>query len=103
MLASSPTPSPLRREVILSLLADERRPLHVNEIESRLDLDAAGCIALQRLLDDLSFDGSVVPLNGHRFRLGKPQSEEHGKTAEGMLNVNPRGFGFVVATGLDDD
>ena len=77
--------------------------MHVNEIETRLDLDAGACIALQRLLDDLSFDGSVVPLSGHRFRLGNAQSEEHGKTVEGLLNVNPRGFGFVVATGLDAD
>jgi ribonuclease R len=103
MLASSPPRSPLRREVILSLLADERRPMHVNEIETRLDLDAGGCIALQRLLDDLSFDGSVVPLAGHRFRLGNAQTEEHGKTADGTLNVNPRGFGFVQGTGLDAD
>lgn len=87
----------------MSLLAEERRALHVNEIETRLDLDAGACIALQRLLDDLSFDGSIVPLSGHRFRLADTQREEHGKTAEGVLNVNPRGFGFVVATGLDAD
>ncbi|MFS8067232.1 MAG: hypothetical protein ACMG6S_12750, partial [Byssovorax sp.] len=61
MLASSPSRSPLRREVIMSLLAEERRALHVNEIATRLDLEAGAYVALQRLLDDLSFDGSVVP------------------------------------------
>ena len=87
----------------MSLLAEERRALHVNEIATRLDLEAGAHVALQRLLDDLSFDGSVIPLSGQRFRLADEQREEHGKTAEGMLNVNPRGFGFVVATGLDAD
>ena len=87
----------------MSLLADEHRPMHVNEIATRLDLEAGAYVALQRLLDDLSFDGSVVPLSGQRFRLADQLREEHGKTAEGLLNVNPRGFGFVVATGLDAD
>lgn len=59
--------------------------------------------ALQRVLEDLSFDGSVVALPGQRFRLSREQVERHGTETEGILSVHPRGFGFVNAAGLPDD
>jgi ribonuclease R len=97
-----PSPSPVRREAVVDLLASQPRALHVNEIATRLGVSAGSYAALQRLLDDLSFDGSIVALTGQRFRLSSAQRERYGVEVEGILNVNPRGFGFV-ATGRDDD
>jgi ribonuclease R len=92
----------VRREAVVDLLASQPRALHVNEIATRLGVEAGSYAALQRLLDDLSYDGSVVALTGQRFRLGRDQRESHNTMLEGVLNVNPRGFGFVSA-GLEQD
>ena len=79
------SPSPLRRDRVIDTLAASSRALHSQEIAARLGVDAAAYPALQRLLDDLSFDGSVVPLAGQKFRLNRKQAE-----AGKQLYVNPR-------------
>jgi ribonuclease R len=92
-----------RRDDVLSLLASERRALHVNEIATRLNVSAGQYAALHRMLDDLGYDGSIVALSGQRFRLNSRQIEQRAQSAQGYLSVNPRGFGFVSAPGLSDD
>jgi ribonuclease R len=87
----------------MNLLASVPRALHVNEIATRLGVPAGAYVGLQRLLDDLTFDASVVALPGQRFRLSKVQVEQRGTGLTGYLNVNPRGFGFVSAVGFADD
>jgi ribonuclease R len=97
---------PARRDDVLALLATERRALHVDEIATRLEVPAGSYDGLQRLLDDLSYDGSVVALPGQRFKLTEQQAQRVGARAttyEGFLNVNPRGFGFVSVVGMTDD
>jgi hypothetical protein len=49
-----------RRAAVMNLLAAHGRALHINEIATRLDLPAGAYVALQRLLDDLSFDGALL-------------------------------------------
>jgi ribonuclease R len=92
-----------RRDDVLGLLASQRRAMHVNEIATRLGVPDGQYPALHRLLDDLAYDGSIVALTGQRFRLSGKQVETRGAAAEGYLNVNPRGFGFVSASGYADD
>ncbi|APR84077.1 3'-to-5' exoribonuclease RNase R [Minicystis rosea] len=92
-----------RRDDVLDLLASQRRALHVNEIATRLSVDAGHYVALHRLLDDLAYDGSVIALTGQRFRLSGQKVEARDARHEGYLNVNPRGFGFVSAPGVSDD
>ncbi len=87
----------------MNLLASVPRALHVNEIATRLDVPAGAYTGLQRLLDDLSYDGTVVALPGQRFRLTAKQVEQRGTELTGYLNVHPRGFGFVSAVGFADD
>ena len=87
----------------MNLLASVPRALHVNEIATRLDVPAGAYTGLQRLLDDLSYDGTVVALPGQRFRLTAKLAEQRGTELIGYLNVNPRGFGFVSAVGFADD
>ncbi|HSN99730.1 MAG TPA: VacB/RNase II family 3'-5' exoribonuclease [Candidatus Nanopelagicales bacterium] len=96
------TTSPLRRDAVLDLLASFRRALHVNEIAGRLGLEPRRYPALQRLLDDLSFDGTLVALPGQRFKLTNQQVERRGAEHQGILSVNPRGFGFVTVGGLPE-
>jgi ribonuclease R len=94
---------PPRRDDVMSLLAAERRPMHVSEIATRLGVDAGAYTALHRLLDDLAYDGSIAAMTGQRFHLSRQQLEQRGAGVEGVLNVHPRGFGFVTAPGLADD
>ena len=98
-----PSPSPLRRDRVIDLLATQTRAMHVNEIATLLGIEAGAYAALHRVLDDLAFDGSVVAMTGQRFKLGKVQRVTHGQTVTGVLNVNPRGFAFVAAPGLGGD
>ncbi|MEJ7734137.1 MAG: VacB/RNase II family 3'-5' exoribonuclease, partial [Polyangiaceae bacterium] len=88
---------------MVDLLGTHGRALHVNEIKSRLAVADQHATALERLLDDLSFDGSIVALPGQRFRVSKQQIEQRGGEYPGTLTVHPRGFGFVSAAGLADD
>ena len=95
--------SSLRRDRVIDILATAGRALHSQEIASRLGIEAGAYQALQRLLDDLAFDGSIVPLAGQKFRLDKKQIEQRQSLLEGTLYVNPRGFGFVSSAGTDGD
>lgn len=93
----------LRRDRVIDTLAAAGRALHSQEIASRLGIEAGAYTALQRLLDDLAFEGSIVPLAGQKFRLSRKQAEERTTEIEGPLNVNPRGFGFVASAGTEGD
>jgi ribonuclease R len=95
--------SHLRRDRVIDTLATANRALHTQEIAGRLGVEAGQYPALQRLLDDLAFDGSIVPLAGQKFRLNRRQTEERGAEIEGPIYVNPRGFGFVSAAGTEGD
>jgi ribonuclease R len=77
--------------------------MHVAEIATRLGVEAGHYDALQRVLDDLSFDGTVAPMSGQRFRLAREQVERQSTEVEGILSVHPRGFGFVSRAGDDGD
>lgn len=96
-------PSPVRRDAVVDLLATQQRPIHIAEIAARLGVEERKYTALQRVLEDLAFDGSVVALPGQRFKLSREQVARHGTEIEGILSVHPRGFGFVSAAGVPDD
>ena len=76
-------------------------PLHAREIATRLGVDEAAYSRLLTLLDQLSLDGTIKPIAGQRFKAQR-RPDGGGVTWEGMLSVNPRGFGFVSAVGHDD-
>src|SRR3989442_239844 len=109
-------PLPTRNQV-LELFA-ENDTLHAREISKRLEVPEGSFDGLLRVLDDLTFDGILVA-KGQRYKFGGKRgslgrNEERGKretrngpgheAREGILKVNPRGFGFVtspLATGDD--
>ena len=92
-----------RRDAVITLLGAQSRALHTNEIAARLGVDEASYPALQRVLDDLAFDGSVTALPGQRFRLSQKNAERQGAELEGVLSVHPRGFGFVGGGASGED
>ncbi|AUX27568.1 ribonuclease R [Sorangium cellulosum] len=92
-----------RREAVVDLLSSFKRALHANEIAERLGVAPSRYPKLQRLLEELSLEGSIVALPGQRFRLSQRQVEGRGAEHEGTLSVNPRGFGFVSLGGAAED
>jgi len=91
-----PTRLPTRTE-ILDLLGAESQPLHAREIASRLRVSEADYLGLQRLLDDLGFQGILAARPGQRFKLSGKTATSRGAEREGLLTVHPRGFGFVAS------
>jgi ribonuclease R len=84
------------RNDILDLLGEQNEPLHAREIAARLKVSEVDYLALQRLLDDLSFQG-VLSARGQRFKLLGATKGSRGTEREGLLSVHPRGFGFVAS------
>jgi ribonuclease R len=84
------------RNDILDLLGPLNEPLHAREIASRLKVSEVDYLGLQRLLDDLSFQG-VLASRGQRFKLTQKAAGSRGAEREGLLSVHPRGFGFVAS------
>lgn len=95
--------SPIHREAVVDLLASFNRALHVHEIAGRLGIAEGDYAKLHHLLDEMAYEGGVTAMPGQRFRLTRTQVEQRGALLEGVLSVNPRGFGFVSAAGLADD
>jgi ribonuclease R len=97
-----PARLPTRAE-ILELLGADPRPLHAREIAARLRVSEVDYLGLQRLLDDLSFEGVLVPRPGQRFKLSGAAERTRGAERDGLLTVHPRGFGFVASLGEAGD
>lgn len=95
---TTPAPRPRlpSRTDILDLLGAESHPLHAREIAARLRVSEVDYLALQRLLDDLSFQG-VLAARGQRFKLTSKSGSDRGPERQGLLTVHPRGFGFVAS------
>lgn len=94
---------PTRTEV-LELLDSEPRPMHAREIAARLRVSEVDYLGLQKLLDDLSFEGVLAARPGQRFKLTRrtpPAALVNDR--EGILTVHPRGFGFVASLGEGGD
>jgi ribonuclease R len=75
--------------------------MHAREIATKLGVVEASYPRLTELLEQLCFDGSIRRLAGQRFTALSPEAKKR-ESWEGMLTVNPRGFGFVAAAGHED-
>ncbi|MFC1641420.1 ribonuclease R, partial [Myxococcota bacterium] len=89
---------PARAEVLLCL-SESPRPIHAREIAVRLGVQDGDYADLLALLDRLCLDGAARRLAGSRYRAHAPPRVERW---EGVLTMNPRGFGFVAAAGKED-
>jgi ribonuclease R len=87
------------RADVLGCLGEAGRPLHARELASRLGVREGSYSEFLGLLDRLCLEGRVRRLAGSRYRV-EPSSPT--ESWEGLLGVNPRGFGFVAAAGHPD-
>ncbi|HEX8794581.1 MAG TPA: ribonuclease R [Polyangiaceae bacterium] len=85
------------RSDVLELLGSEAEPMHTREIARRLRVSEVDYLGLQRLLDDLSFEGVLARRPGQRFKIAPRTAQARGAEREGLLTVHPRGFGFVAS------
>lgn len=90
------------REEIVDCLHDHGRAIHPRALAKKLAIPQGSIERLQELLDQLCFEGTLKRLPGQRFRVQSQSAEQGLPTWEGVLSVNPRGFGFVTAVGHDD-
>jgi ribonuclease R len=92
------------RNAVLDVLSAEDRAVHAHELADKLGVGPDSYQGLLRLLDDLVFDG-VLTARGQRFALEKKRGAARARERrEGVLTVNPRGFGFVASpTATGDD
>src|SRR5262245_12078876 len=92
------------RTAVLDALGADDRPIHVNELAGKLGVGPESYQGLLRLLDDLVFDG-VLTARGQRFKLDKRRAAPNKSRdrREGILTVNPRGFGFVASPAASGD
>jgi ribonuclease R len=91
------------RTDILQVLASEDRAFHAKELATRLGVDAHGYQGLLRQLDDITLEGLATARDGHKFKLSRSSAGARGEEREGVLSINPRGFGFVAALGAAGD
>ncbi len=93
-------PLPSRGEVA-QCLNEVSRAMHAREIATRCKVEDAAYPRFLQLLEQLTLDGTVRKLPGNRYKAGF-ETGKPGNGWEGVLSVNPRGFGFVTAAGQDD-
>jgi ribonuclease R len=93
-------PLPSRADIV-DCLVQAGRGLHAREIASRCRIPEGAYRHLLELLDQLSIDGSIVRLPGTRFKT-RPRPAREREGWDGVLSMNPRGFGFVTAAGHED-
>src|SRR5438105_3835443 len=91
------------RDAIVDLLNQQTRALHVREIAARLHVDDAGYAGFLRELSDLANTGIISPHSGQRYRSKGAARTGRDPERQGVLTVNPRGFGFVASIGFEDD
>ncbi len=84
---------------IIELLGSETQPLHTREIAARLRVSDVDYLGLQRLLDELSFEGVLAARPGQRFKVSTRTAGARNSERDGILTVHPRGFGFVASLG----
>ncbi|HEY4102960.1 MAG TPA: VacB/RNase II family 3'-5' exoribonuclease, partial [Polyangiaceae bacterium] len=86
---------------VLRVLGAAKKPMHARELAVELGVGGAQVSRLIEALDELVDQRQLKRFGGQRYQFVRreaPQSEGW----EGMLSLNPRGFGFVNAVGHDD-
>jgi ribonuclease R len=92
---------PSRGEVV-ARLAEEERGLHARELATRCRVAPAHRSAFFELLDDWVAAGTIEKAPGNRYRVAERKKGAGADAWEGMLALNPRGFGFVTSAGRED-
>ena len=94
---------------VFELLGSSNRPLHVAEIAGRLGVESHLLPGITAMLDDMVLTGAVRAYPGQRYRLANDVStvetsrgSKPSRERQGVLTMNPRGFGFVSSAGTGE-
>src|SRR4029079_18225716 len=91
--------APSRADIVRSLV-ESGRPLHAREIAARCGVAEGSYSKLLGVIEQLSRDRKIAKVKGGRYEV---VSEAGSDSAwDGVLSLNPRGFGFVNAAGRED-
>jgi ribonuclease R len=100
---------PQKRD-ILALLERERRPMHTHELAQALDVSPGMMVGFERVMDDLAYEGIVVPRPGHKFVLRQGRGLEEHRARErdqergrGQERGTDRGRDRVHAHGREEE
>lgn len=85
---------------IVDLLAGSGRALHAAEIAN--ELGSSDPARVSQTLEDLVFDGLLVPRPGRRYKIAAEVRAEK-LELEGAFSAHPRGFGFVRGGASGED
>ncbi|HEY3255619.1 MAG TPA: RNB domain-containing ribonuclease, partial [Polyangiaceae bacterium] len=91
---------PAKGEVI-RMVVEAKKPIHPRELAEKLGVSAANVSKLVAALDELADQKRIKRLNGGRYT-AELREVTQSEGWEGVLSLNPRGFGFVNAVGHDD-
>lgn len=92
-------PIPPRTD-ILRALRGQRKWVHLSEVAVELGVPSSSRRRLGEFLEQLVTEGVLEGQSGKRYRAAGRTTKTEGW--DGVLSVNPRGFGFVNCAGRDD-
>lgn len=87
-------------EQLTQALAASPKPLHAGALGKALGVPKSNYREFADWLSELADQGVLARDSGNRYRVSRPRLQ--GETWEGILGMNPRGFGFVNAAGRSD-
>jgi len=91
---------PAKGEVI-RLVVEAKKPIHPREIAAQLGVSNAQLPKLVAALDELAEQKRIKRVSGSRYT-AELREVRQSESWDGVLSLNPRGFGFVNAVGHDD-
>jgi len=83
------------------MVVEAKKPIHPRELAAALGLSSAQLPKLVAALDELADQKRIKRVSGARYT-GELREVKERESWEGVLSLNPRGFGFVNAVGHDD-
>lgn len=85
-----------RRDAVLDLLASRSRPLTAREMAARLRVSEAAYGGFTRFLESLAQEGALRSLDRERYAIETaPERRPQGPAREGVLQLDPSGFGVL--------
>jgi len=91
---------PAKGEVI-RMVVEAKKPIHPRELLEKLGVKPSNLPKLVAALDELAEQKRIKRLGGGRYT-AELREVTQSEGWEGVLSLNPRGFGFVNAVGHDD-
>ncbi len=88
---------------IVTALEEAGRPLHAGQLATRCEVSQKAYPKFLEALETMAERNQIRRLSGHRFAANPvKETPKASDQWEGVLALNPRGFGFVTSPGKED-